>query len=209
MERHMNFYFTRHGETEWNVKKKIQGTTDIPLDEKGIQQAKRLAETLLEKQRNGELHLDRVYTSPQLRAAETARIAAEALHATCIPLDGLVEMNLGSWEGSNWRVIERENSPEYQEWRKDRRYVRTPGGGECYNDVVKRTLDAMEYIMKRENGDVLIVTHSAIIMALRCYIAGLPFDEMVRKFKTRNAEVVMIESFKIIDAIARFKKENK
>ena len=67
------FYFTRHGETEWNVKKKIQGTTDIPLDEKGIQQAKRLAETLLEKQRNGELHLDRVYTSPQLRAAETAR----------------------------------------------------------------------------------------------------------------------------------------
>ena len=205
----MNFYFTRHGETEWNVKKKIQGTTDIPLDEKGIQQAKRLAETLLEKQRSGELHLDRVYTSPQLRAAETARIAAEALHATCIPLDGLVEMNLGSWEGSNWRVIERENSPEYQEWRKDRRYVRTPGGGECYNDVVKRTLDAMEYIMKRENGDVLIVTHSAIIMALRCYIAGLPFDEMVRKFKTRNAEVVMIESFKIIDAIARFKKENK
>ena len=205
----MNFYFTRHGETEWNVKKKIQGTTDIPLDEKGIQQAKRLAETLLEKQRNGELHLDRVYTSPQLRAAETARIAAEALHATCIPLDGLVEMNLGSWEGSNWRVIERENSPEYQEWRKDRRYVRTPGGGECYNDVVKRTLDAMEYIMKRESGDVLIVTHSAIIMALRCYIAGLPFDEMVRKFKTRNAEVVMIESFKIIDAIARFKKENK
>ena len=79
MERHMNFYFTRHGETEWNVKKKIQGTTDIPLDEKGIQQAKRLAETLLEKQRDGELHLDRVYTSPQLRAAETARFSAEAL----------------------------------------------------------------------------------------------------------------------------------
>ena len=63
MERHMNFYFTRHGETEWNVKKKIQGTTDIPLDEKGIQQAKRLAETLLEKQRNGELHLDRVHVA--------------------------------------------------------------------------------------------------------------------------------------------------
>ena len=56
---------------------------------------------------------------------------------------------------------------------KDRRYVRTPGGGRCYNDVVKRTLDAMEYIMKQENGDVLIVsTFSAIIMALRCYIAG-------------------------------------
>ena len=203
--RAMKLYFVRHGETEWNVKKKIQGKTDIPLNENGIRQAKELACQLVEE----DISVKHVYHSPQLRAAETARIAAEALHATCIPLDGLVEMNLGSWEGSNWRVIERENSPEYQEWRKDRRYVRTPGGGECYNDVVKRTLDAMEYIMKRENGDVLIVTHSAIIMALRCYIAGLPFDEMVRKFKTRNAEVVMIESFKIIDAIARFKKENK
>ena len=50
MERHMNFYFTRHGETEWNVKKKIQGTTDIPLDEKGIQQAKRLPQTPLEEE---------------------------------------------------------------------------------------------------------------------------------------------------------------
>ena len=180
----MKLYFVRHGETEWNVKKKIQGKTDIPLNENGIRQAKELACQLVEE----DISVKHVYHSPQLRAAETARIAAEALHATCIPLDGLVEMNLGSWEGSNWRVIERENSPEYQEWRKDRRYVRTPGGGECYNDVVKRTLDAMEYIMKRENGDVLIVTHSAIIMALRCYIAGLPFDEMVRKFKTRNAK---------------------
>ena len=98
----MNFYFTRHGETEWNVKKKIQGTTDIPLDEKGIQQAKRLAETLLEKQRDGELHLDRVYTSPQLRAAETARFSAEALGIDCIRLWDLREMDLGDWEGRNW-----------------------------------------------------------------------------------------------------------
>ena len=201
----MKLYFVRHGETEWNVKKKIQGKTDIPLNENGIRQAKELACQLVEEDIS-------VKTCLSFTAASGGRDGTyRCRSAACdrIPLDGLVEMNLGSWEGSNWRVIERENSPEYQEWRKDRRYVRTPGGGECYNDVVKRTLDAMEYIMKRENGDVLIVTHSAIIMALRCYIAGLPFDEMVRKFKTRNAEVVMIESFKIIDAIARFKKENK
>lgn len=200
----MKLYFVRHGETEWNVKKKIQGKTDIPLNENGIRQAKELACQLVEE----ELAVKHVYHSPQIRAAKTAQIVAEALHAECIPLDGLVEMNLGSWEGSNWRVIERENSPEYQKWRKDRRYVRTPGGGECYNDVVERTLEAMEYILKQENKeDVLIVTHSAIIMALRCYIEGLPFEEMVRKFKTRNAEVVMIERFKIVEATARFKNE--
>ena len=97
----MKLYFVRHGETEWNVKKKIQGKTDIPLNENGIRQAKELACQLVEE----DISVKHVYHSPQLRAAETARIAAEALHATCIPLDGLVEMNLGSWEGSNWRVI--------------------------------------------------------------------------------------------------------
>ena len=46
----------------------------------------------------------------------------------------------------------------------------------------------MEYIMKRENGDVLIVTHSAIIMALRCYIAGLPFDRAQAAALKQKAE---------------------
>ena len=86
----MKLYFVRHGETEWNVKKKIQGKTDIPLNENGIRQAKELACQLVEE----DISVKHVYHSPQLRAAETARIAAEALHATCIPLDGLVEMNL-------------------------------------------------------------------------------------------------------------------
>ena len=81
----MKLYFVRHGETEWNVKKKIQGKTDIPLNENGIRQAKELACQLVEE----DISVKHVYHSPQLRAAETARIAAEALHATCIPLDGL------------------------------------------------------------------------------------------------------------------------
>ena len=85
----MKLYFVRHGETEWNVKKKIQGKTDIPLNENGIRQAKELSCQLVEE----DISVKHVYHSPQLRAAETARIAAEALHATCIPLDGLVEMN--------------------------------------------------------------------------------------------------------------------
>lgn len=199
----MKIYLVRHGETEWNVKKKIQGKTDIPLNETGLRQAQKLARELADEN----LSIDHIYHSPQLRAAETAQIIAEALHATCIPQKGLMEMDLGIWEGSNWRMIERENSEEFRKWRDNRRYVCTPGG-ECYNDVVKRTLEAMEYIMKRENGDVLVVTHSAVIMALRCYIAGLPFEEMVQKFKAKNAEVVMIESFKILDAIHRFKKES-
>ena len=190
MERHMNFYFTRHGETEWNVKKKIQGTTDIPLDEKGIQQAKRLAETLLEKQRNGELHLDRVYTSPQLRAAETARFSAEALGIDCIRLWDLREMDLGDWEGRNWDEIRETEAERHHIWDTHRRFCHTPGG-ECYNEVLRRTLAALEQILAREKDDVLVVTHSAVLMALRCYLANRPFDVM-REYRTRNTELVWV-----------------
>lgn len=199
----MNLYFVRHGETDWNVKKKIQGKTDIPLNENGIAQAKKLAFQLEQEH----LSVNHIYHSPQSRAAQTAELIAQRLQTTCISMDGLVEMNLGVWEGSNWGEIERRNSKEYQNWKKNRRYVHTPEG-ECYNDVVKRTLEALETIIRKERGNVLIVTHSAVIMALRCYIANLPFEEMVDRFRTCNAEVVMLESFKILEAIERFQKES-
>ena len=59
----MKLYFVRHGETEWNVKKKIQGKTDIPLNENGIRQAKELACQLVEE----DISVKHVYHSPQLR----------------------------------------------------------------------------------------------------------------------------------------------
>ena len=199
----MKLYFVRHGETEWNVKKKIQGKTDIPLNENGRNQAKELAGKLVSEK----LPAVRAYTSPQLRAAETAKAVADALGIACEELDDLREMDLGEWEGSNWDIIEAEYGETYYYWNTHRRYVRTPGG-ECYNDVLERTLDALEYILSKETEDVLVVTHSAILMSLGCYLAKLPFDEekMVGRFKTKNAEVVTIEAEQIWEAIENFRK---
>ena len=199
----MKLYFVRHGETEWNVKKKIQGKTDIPLNENGRKQAKELAEKLVAEQ----LPAVRVYTSPQLRATETAQAVADALGLACEELDDLREMDLGEWEGLNWDIIKSEYGEKYYYWNTHRRYVRTPGG-ECYNDVLERTLNALSYILEKETEDVLVVTHSAILMSLGCYLAKLPFDEeeMVGRFKTKNAEVVEIEADKIQEAIDNFQK---
>lgn len=199
----MTLYFVRHGETEWNVKKKIQGTTDIPLNENGVAQARRLADELVEKKERGEFYVAKAYTSPQLRAAETAQIAADALGVACISLDGLKEMDLGEWEGSNWDIIRETYGDTYYDWNGHRRYTRTPGG-ECYNEVLERTLEALKIILAQETEDVLVVSHSAILMALRCYIAKLPFEEMVKRFKTKNAEVVEIAEEDVRDAIRRF-----
>ena len=59
----MILYFVRHGETDWNVKKKIQGKTDVPLNETGKQQAKELADMLLDRKKEGTLQVVRAYTS--------------------------------------------------------------------------------------------------------------------------------------------------
>lgn len=201
----MILYFVRHGETDWNVKKKIQGKTDVPLNENGKQQAKELADMLLERKKEGAFQVVRAYTSPQLRAAQTAQAAAIALDIPCIAADGLREMDMGDWEGRRWEDITEEDAAEYRDWDAHRRYVHTPNG-ECYNEVLGRALDTLGMILERETEDVLIVTHSAVLMALRCYIAGLPFEEMVARYKAKNAELIEIFAEDVKDAIRRFQK---
>lgn len=201
----MTLYFVRHGETDWNVKKKIQGKTDIPLNMRGMEQARHLAGKLRQEQQTGILKVGHVYTSPQLRAVQTAETIAEALSIPCDRIDKLIEMDLGEWEGLNWGIIKEKYKDTYEYWNSHRRFANTPGG-ESYNQVLKRTLEAMEEIIQVENKDVLVVSHSAVIMTLRCYLAGLPFDEgvMVRGFKTRNTEMIAIDAEEIQKARLRF-----
>ena len=78
-----NIYFTRHGETVWNVENKICGMTDSPLTARGQQQARQLGELV----RDSGLHIDEILYSPLSRAADTAKAVAEAtgLPARCEP----------------------------------------------------------------------------------------------------------------------------
>lgn len=201
----MKFYFVRHGETDWNVQKRIQGTTDVPLNETGLQQARELADMLVRER----YQIARVYTSPMVRAQVTAQTAALALGIECIVLPDLAEMDLGVWEGDNWPNIEKVYGEVYHYWNSHRRYVRTPEG-ECYNDVLKRTFRALEHIMKQETEHVLVMSHSAILLSLRCYLAGLCMDdETMLQFRAKNTEVVEIDAETIKEAIHRFEAEEQ
>ena len=121
----------------------------------------------------------------------------------------LAEMDLGVWEGDNWPNIEAVYGEKYHYWNAHRRYVPTPGG-ECYNDVLKRVFKALEHIMKQETGNVLILSHSAIILSLRCYLDGCCMDdETMLKYRVKNAEVIEIDADEIKKAIKRFEEEEK
>jgi len=112
----MKLYLVRHGETDWNIQNKIQGQTDIVLNETGKRQAQALAELLRESYR-----IDVIYTSPQRRALETAQVIGRKMGIEPIIKQGLEEMSLGKWEGYSWRQVRELLPEEYGIWHENRR----------------------------------------------------------------------------------------
>ena len=184
----MKLLLIRHGQTDWNLNGKIQGSCDIELNDTGIEQGKALSNMLLEQ--NYEFSV--IYTSSQRRAVKTSEILSERTNLEYIPMRGLEEINLGDWEGLSWTEVEEKFPTEYAEWYMNRRYTRPPKG-ESYQDMLERVLAAIYKIINENCDDVVIVTHSAVIMCLQCYITNTPFDEMT-KFKTENTAITEIHS---------------
>ena len=139
----------RHGETEWNRLKRVQGRTDIPLNETGREQARATAERL-----TGE-HFDAVVASPLSRAAETARIIADGLGIGPIELvDDLVERNYGEAEGMTGADI-------------DTRWGGTLEAQESREEIIARVKPALLTLAESHPGQrVLVVSHGGVIGSL-------------------------------------------
>lgn len=180
----MKLYLVRHGETDWNIQNKIQGKSDTVLNETGKKQAEALAGLLKEN-----YTIDAVYTSPQKRALETAQVIGREMGIEPIIKQGLEEMSLGKWEGYSWRQVRELFPEEYSIWHKNRRY-QLPPEGESYQQLLDRLLEALNGIIAENTGNVLIVTHSAVIMTLMSYIYDTPFEDMARNYKIGNTEIV-------------------
>nr|WP_240977403.1 histidine phosphatase family protein [Planctomonas sp. JC2975] len=139
----------RHGETDWNLQRRIQGSADIPLNTTGIAQAGAAAASL------AGAGYSAVYSSPQSRALHTARIIADAMHADPETDADLRERSFGEAEGlTDPEVIER--FPD-----------QVVPGKETRRSVVERTLPVLHRIARRHPGEsVLVVTHGAVISSL-------------------------------------------
>ena len=184
----MKLFFIRHGQTDWNLQGKIQGSYDSELNDTGIKQAVELSEVLLKLN----YKFSRIYTSPQKRALKTAKILSEYSNIEYIPIDDLKEINMGEWEGLSWKEVEENYPTEYKKWLLNRQYTRTPNG-ESYDDMLKRVLIAINQIIDENSDNVVVISHSAIIMGLQCYVTNTPFNDML-KFKTKNATITEIDS---------------
>ncbi|QNO36302.1 histidine phosphatase family protein [Protaetiibacter sp. SSC-01] len=144
-------YLVRHGETDWNAARRIQGRTDIPLNDAGRAQARQAAELLARRR------WDAVYSSPLSRAHETASIIAERLGIDEVTdVAELVERDYGDAEGMSFEQIE----ALYPEG------VRAPGQ-ETRAEVAARVVPALLALAERHPGErILVVSHGGAIRSV-------------------------------------------
>lgn len=156
----LRLYITRHGETQWNIEKKMQGWQDSPLTAKGIQNACGLSE------RMEPVDIDAIYASPSGRAKHTAELIRGNQPIEIAFDPNLKEINMGEWEGNNVSAIkERYQASFHAFWNEPALYK--PSGGESFPELIERIRTALKEIeAKHSSGNVLIVTHSVVIKAL-------------------------------------------
>lgn len=158
------FFVLRHGQTDWNVQARLQGSTDIPLNDTGRAQA-RLAAELLEG-----LGITRIVASPLSRALETARIVGERLALTPDIDERLIERNFGLFEGLTIDEVrvERQDMRAHMNPVADIDGKHYPDNAEPLGDVIDRVYACVNDY--REGDVCLFVCH------------GIPFRAISRKF---------------------------
>ena len=150
----------RHARTPWNLEKKIQGSTDIPLNSEGKEEAARWGEILKSEP------FDLILSSPLIRARETALILSNRMGIPLFFDTDLREQDFGDWEGQSITDI-RKKDPKAVEFQESRGWEFRPPGGESRTRVLERVTKAFEKAAKTfESQYVLVVTHQSVIKIL-------------------------------------------
>ncbi|MDY7014299.1 MAG: histidine phosphatase family protein [Cyanobacteriota bacterium] len=168
----LRLLLVRHGETQWNRESRFQGKIDVPLNDRGREQARKAADFLKD------VNLTFAVSSPMLRPKETAEIILS--DRASIPLElepGFLEIAHGRWEGKLEAEIEAEYPGLLQQWKRQPEAVQMPEG-ENLRQVWERAIAAWNAQIKtKAKSDApqvgIVVAHDAINKALLCYLLGL------------------------------------
>ena len=149
----------RHGETAWNASTRIQGHTDIPLNDHGHRQAQLLAQALAEAE-----PIDAVYSSDLQRAHATALAVAQATGAPLRSHVGLRERAFGELEGRSFDHIEAELPQAAHFWRTRVPDWSPPGGGESLLVLQQRVLTTLDELAQQHLGQhIALVAHGGVL----------------------------------------------
>lgn len=173
----MKLYIVRHGQTDWNAKKIMQGNTDVPLNEVGIEQALSISKLLKDK------NINICYSSPLARAYETAKLITN--NGNIVIDKRLEEREIGEFEGKSCNLYD-----SHYYW--NRKINSSSCGVESANDLITRVksfYDDVKNKYKNEDLNILIVTHGAIVRSLNFIIEGYNEDTDFSLFDVPNCHV--------------------
>lgn len=172
-------YFVRHGETDYTLKHLSQGRIDIPLNELGREQAKRLAKRLKN------LDIDIIYSSPLSRVLETAKILNQEIKKELVVDDRLIEMALGKREGQDFYSWDQRDIDAFRRKPED-------FGAESLESLHNRVVSVYKEICDSKRN-IVIVSHGAVYKALYRYINNI--HDTLLKFKTpETCELFVLKS---------------
>lgn len=162
----MEVYIIRHGETVWNAEGKLQGQTDIELNEKGRELAGKLGERL------EDVDFDKIFASPLIRAYETACLIRGHRNIKIDRDDRLKELCFGEEEGCDFRVWTNEEC-QYRPFFFAPQDYKPPKGGESFEEIRARAKEFLQEVVEplhKECDRIMIVAHGALNKGLMSYI---------------------------------------
>lgn len=166
-------YFVRHGETHWNVERRMQGQWEADLTTRGLQQAEQNAETL------AKLGVDAIFASPLRRARDSAQALSRQTRLAVTFDDRLKEWNAGDWSGNLYDAVQEKWPAEWAAWRMDMWGYRPPGA-ENFEDLANRGGAFLEDILETDFEDIAVVSHGFIGRAMMLKLARLAPSEALR-----------------------------
>ena len=187
----MRLYIIRHGETEWNVLKRFQGRSDIPLNDEGRRLARITAEALRE------VPFSRIYTSPLKRAYETAMIIKADRDIPVIEEPRIIEIGFGEYEGlccgkEHYNIPD----PDFMNFFEKPEAYKPPRGAEGIDELRARTADFLQEIVYNkdmENDTVLVSTHGAALRGLLSNITQVGIKDFWGSGVHKNCAVTIVD----------------
>lgn len=166
-------YIMRHGKTDWNVRRKLQGRTDIPLNNDG--------RLMAEKARNEymNVHFDVCYCSPLVRAKETAEILLRGRNIPIITDDRLLEMSFGVYEGIE-NSFQNPDCPINILFKEPEKYTVPVENAESLEELFSRTGSFLKEVAEpqlKDGKDILIVGHGAMNSSIICQVRNIPVEK--------------------------------
>lgn len=188
----MKLYIIRHGETDWNVKRRFQGHSDIPLNEEGRRLAYLTAEALKE------VPFTRIYTSPLKRASETAAIIKGVRQIPIIEEPRIIEIGFGEYEGL---CCEKEHynipDPDFMNFFDKPEEYHPPKGAESIETLRERTGDFLEELVHNkdmEDETILVSTHGAALRGILSHISHTKIADFWGGGVHKNCAVTIVEA---------------